>query len=123
MLQKNLELVIKTGRAWFDAKNYSKADLYYVKANSIADSFDKENNEKLRYVSLLLSYQAQLVWTTQSSSVAFHLLNRALEQNLLVALTSKEVLYRKIKLRKTHTNMYTLIKNRLTLYLAYAYCK
>jgi hypothetical protein len=88
-----LELTIKTGRSFFLANDFVKAEELFQNADKLIETRLNEDKgaQLAQHKSTLLAYRAHLLWVESQSPVALHMINRALSSELLKSLTAFEV--------------------------------
>ncbi|KAJ3210614.1 hypothetical protein HDU82_007789 [Entophlyctis luteolus] len=88
---------VSTGRSFQEIKDLENAEAAFAEATKHAynESLDKNSvgisDAILKSSALLLTYQAELVWESAPSNVAFHLVNRACSPLFLGKLTIREI--------------------------------
>ncbi|KAJ3384579.1 hypothetical protein HDU84_002847, partial [Entophlyctis sp. JEL0112] len=92
-----LNVAVSTGRSFQEIKDLENAEAAFAEATKHAynESLDKNSvgisDAILKSSALLLTYQAELVWESAPSNVAFHLVNRACSPLFLGKLTIREI--------------------------------
>ncbi|KAI9356547.1 hypothetical protein DFJ73DRAFT_823094 [Zopfochytrium polystomum] len=88
---KLMDLSVKAGKAWYEAREFEKAEGMYQKAMSFTDGILDHDTGIKRLYGLVSIYQAQLVWDSSRSGVSFHLANRIVDPNYASFLTYKDM--------------------------------